>query len=143
MVVLLFILSLAIGVLVGIGASSFSRYDSASTNQGQHHAPPLSRIAAELGYAAERDFENDNVRANNATVQVLLAAPGTQRLWENAETGNRGVIWSGGESQGPDGSICRDLVRRTLINNAYRNASATACHRQGQSWDANPEWRNQ
>jgi surface antigen len=142
-VIILFVSSLVIGVLVGVGASSFGHHDAGGTVQRTHHAQAVSRAAAELGYTTERDFEADNARAESATLQVLQSPPGTQRLWENAESGNRGVVWSGDETASQNGSICRDLVRRTLINNAFRNASATACHQQGESWSADADWRNE
>ncbi len=141
MVTVLFVLSLIIGVLVGVGVSELTPPNT--TGRLPHEGQALSREAAQLGYASESAFLADNQRASTALLQVLQAQPGTQRLWENAETGNRGVIWGAGETQKPDGTTCREMERRTLINNAYRNANATACHKKGQPWGDTAQWRNE
>ena len=141
MVIVLFVLSLGIGVLVGLGASNLASPPSGHSSAGS--AAPVTRAAAQLGYTSERAFQADNERASDALLQVLQAPAGTQRLWENAETGNRGVIWSGAETRSAGGTICRELERRTLINNAYRNANATACREQGKAWKGEAGWRNE
>lgn len=143
LVVVLFVVSLAFGLLVGLGASRWGPHPDAGTAAGARHATPVSRKAAQLGYVTQHDYAADQQLAASALVQVLQANPGTQRLWENAETGNRGVIWSSPETSTPDGSTCRELARRTLINNAYRNANATACRRPGKVWASEAQWRNE
>ena len=140
-VVALFLLSLVIGVLVGFSVSELST--PRTREPRPHEAVALSREAAQLGYTSEHAFLADNQRAATALRQVLQAEPGTQRLWENNETGNRGVIWGAQDTQRPDGTLCREVERRTLINNAYRNANATACHKKGQPWPDTATWRNE
>jgi hypothetical protein len=137
MIVLLFVLALVISVLAGLGA----RHMTHRPDRG--HAAPNGDISAEatrLGYRNERDFRIDQEHASLALADVLAAEPGAQRLWENAETGNRGVIWASEETRQPGGASCRNLARRTLINSAFRNAEGIAC-RSGAGWEQTGGWR--
>ena len=106
---------------------------------------PLSKAASALGYHEERHYLADREQ-EHVTVERLLTLPvGAQALWENAETGNRGVIWVAGEREGiapgEAGKLCRDLVRHTLLNNAYHNSLGTICHPPGKEYPGEVAWR--
>ena len=94
-----------------------------------------------MGYHSENDFNADHAR-EQTVIQKLLAAPvGSQMLWENPETGNRGVIWVAGQHAGTDGGMCRDLVRHTLVNNSYRNTAGTTCRGGNSGYPDQIAWR--
>jgi hypothetical protein len=139
MVLLLFLMALVVGVLIGLGARRLARLDLERANI-RHSQQPLSSEATDLGYKVERDYRIDGERAAAALGDVLGDTGGSQRLWENPETGNRGVIWGSGETRRPDGSICRTLARRTLINGAFRNGGSEACHSAGGPWNTSVGW---
>ena len=52
------------------------------------------------------------------------------------------MIWGAEEKTTSGGAVCRDLERRTFINNAYRNGSAVACRSSQGRWDGVVSWRN-
>jgi surface antigen len=136
MIGLLFALALVVGVLVGLGAHQLSR-----PRDGRLSPGALSASAIDLGYKTERDFRMDSQRAETALAHVLAAGPGAQELWDNAETGNRGLIWASEENRRGDGTLCRNLARRTLINGAFRNAAGTACRTEISDWRQTGQWR--
>ena len=142
LVLLLFALAVVIGLLVGLGARSLTR-EYARHPQAPHGGHSLPVEAVELGYHTEHDFASDGKLAAVALAEVLEAGPGAQRLWENVETGNRGVVWASGASQRPGGAVCRALARRTLINNKFQNAGAEACSTADGHWDATVRWTNE
>ena len=138
MIVLLCGVAVAIALLAGLGARQFTRH--LDTGRSLPKAE-LSGAASELGYKGERDFRIDNERASLALSDVLGAQPGAQRLWENAESGNRGIVWASGETSGTDGATCRSLARRTLINGIFRNTASTACRTASGEWEQKGGWR--
>jgi len=139
MILLLFAAALVVGVLAGLGVRSLQR--SAAVRSAMEHAgTPLPAEAAGLGYRTEQAFAADRDMAAEALEAVLNDGPGAQRLWENAETGNRGVIWAAAATMQPNGVVCRSLARRTLINNAYRNAEAQACRNPTGQWEGGITW---
>lgn len=140
MIVTLFAVALAVGLLVGLGAHQISRHWQERPAQPQI-GEPLSTAAASLGYKTEYDYRTDTERSALATHDVLLARAGAQRLWENAESGNRGVVWASSETQQQDGRTCRDVERRTVINNVYASAIATICKRPRGAWEDAVTWR--
>jgi len=142
LILLLFALAVAIGLLVGLGARSLTR-EYARHPQAPHGGHSLPAEAAELGYHSEQDFASDGKLAAVALAEVLDAAPGAQRLWENVETGNRGVVWASGASARASGALCRSLARRTLINNKFQNAEAETCRGGSGHWDATVRWKNE
>lgn len=147
MILLLFVVALVIGVLVGLGARSLTRYDGepsvAREGQADRQPAAVSAEASALGYRSDRDYSSDRQRASFALGRVMAGVAGEQRLWENPETGNRGVIWNAAEHAGERGRLCRDLIRRTLINNAFRSAEATVCRDPDQAWPTEIAWRGQ
>jgi hypothetical protein len=142
MILLLFGLALVIGLLVGLGARSLTR-EYARHPQAPHGGHSLPAEAAELGYHSEQDFASDGKLAALALAEVLDAGPGAQRLWENVETGNRGVIWASAASARANGAVCRSLARRTLINNKFQNAGAETCRAAAGHWDTTVRWKNE
>ncbi len=134
MILFLMFLAVALGLLVGLGARTWTR---AAIDRG---AARLSSEAADLGYKAERDFLVDRGRAEVALGEVLASPAGAQRIWENAETGNRGLLWASEETTRRDGTSCRNVERRTLINGAYRNGASVACRTRQGNWDSAVRW---
>jgi surface antigen len=130
--------ALAVGLLVGLGARQLSRHLDAARLSGKGE---VSAAATELGYRAERDFRIDTERASLALNDVLGAEAGAQRLWENAETGNRGIVWASEETKGTGGATCRSLARRTLINGIFRNGAGMACRTGSGPWEQKNGWR--
>lgn len=138
MILLLFGLAMLIGLLVGFGAHRWSQqYQDRPGDIG----PPLSNEAAGLGYHSERDFSADRSRAAVALHQVLASSSEAQHLWENVETGNRGLLWGAASFVGQDGLTCRPLERRTLVNKAFRDASAVICRDVHGDWPASVAWQ--
>lgn len=140
MIFLMFGLAILVGVLVGLGARTWTRQYAERPILRDEERPPLPSVAVDLGYKREEDYQSDRLRAVQATLEVLQGPPGGQRLWENAETGNRGVIWGAEEKRASNGALCRDLERRTLINSAFRNASAVACRDAQGRWSGEVAW---
>lgn len=147
MILLLFVIALVIGILVGLGARSLTRHDggasAAHQSQADWQPAAVSAEASALGYRSDWDYSSDRRRASFALGRVMAGLAGEQRLWENPESGNRGVVWSAAEHAGDHGTICRDLVRRTLINNAFRSAAATVCRDPKQAWPTEVAWQGQ
>ena len=82
MVLLLFGMALVIGILVGIGARSWTQqYDSGPPTA--RFSVGLSSEAVDLGYKSEAAYISDRDRASAAQDAVLASGPGAQRLWEN------------------------------------------------------------
>jgi hypothetical protein len=135
---LLFAMALVVGLLAGLGAQRIVQ------NYGR---PAALRSGAtpkeivDLGYNSETDFKADHAREQAVITKLLVSPVGSQMLWENAETGNRGVIWVASQHTTPDGGVCRDLVRHTLLNNAYRNTAATTCHGVNAGYPDQIAWR--
>jgi hypothetical protein len=134
----LFVLAVVIGMLVALGARQWAHRLDRGLPQSRGSA--ISAEATNLGYRHERDFHVDQEQESRAQAQALAGEPGAQRLWENAETGNRGIVWAAPETLRTGGATCRTLARRTLINGAYRAAEGTAC-RKGDGWDQQGAWR--
>lgn len=137
LILVLFGVALLIGILVGLGARSLTSPD---TDRGPEEGR-LSAMAAHLGYHTEWDYAGDRKREAAALRQVLGAPPGAQHLWENVESGNRGVIWAAPEVPRADGGACRSLDRRTLVNGAFRSAQGKACRNARGVWDDAVQWR--
>jgi hypothetical protein len=140
MVVLLIALALVMGLLVGLGARELARHHDTLRRPGRGE---LSAGASELGYKTERDFRIDSERADLALIDVLAGQPGSQRLWENAETGNRGIVWASEELPTNGGASCRSLARRTMINGVFRNGAGVACRTSSGGWEQKGEWRSE
>jgi len=139
MILLLFATALLSGVLAGLAARSLqSGYPVLPMLR--HEGASLPSEAYDLGYRTEQAFAADRRLAAEALDAVLQDGPGAQRLWENAETGNRGVIWAAAAERRQDGMLCRSLARRTLINNAFRSAQAEACRVRTDQWERNVIW---
>lgn len=135
---LLVLLAILIGVLVALGARQWThRLDRGQPRSG---GSGISTEATNLGYHHERDFQVDQDHASQAQALALDGPPGAQRLWENAETGNRGMVWASPETIGTGKAACRTLARRTLINGAFRATEGLAC-RKGDGWDQQGDWR--
>jgi surface antigen len=137
-------LAVLIGLAVGFAAQRWAA-DPAFVVWHGGPTGAVSKAASDLGYKVERDYLADRAR-EQATVERLLTLPvGSQILWENPETGNRGVVWVAGDHAAdaaePAGTFCRDLVRHTLLNNAYRNSLGTTCHAPGQPYSPDVAWR--
>ena len=142
-IVLLFGLAVLIGLLVGFTAQRWAT--DPDFVAWRFRSGTVSKAASDLGYKAEGDYQADRQR-ERATIDRLLTMPvGSQALWENPETGNRGVIWVGGQHEGAasgqPGKFCRDLVRHTLLNNAYRNSLGTTCQAPGERFPPDIAWR--
>lgn len=136
MIVLLFAMALVVGLLVGLGARQLThRYSTNRQTTGE-----LPAAAVDLGYREARDYRIDTERASLALSDVLAAEAGSQRLWENAETGNRGIVWASEETRRTDGASCRALARRTLINGAFRHGAGVACRTASGGWDQKGGW---
>lgn len=100
----------------------------------------VSAEAAGLRYVSQEAFRNDQSRAAAALGSVLARGPGAQEIWENHETGNRGLIWNTNETIRPDGAVCRHAERRTLINHVFHDGIAEVCRPAGGQWDADVTW---
>lgn len=138
LILLLFLLAMLIGVLVALGTRQWThRLDRGQPRFG---GSDISAEATNLGYRHERDFLVDQDHASQAQALALDGPPGAQRLWDNAETGNRGMVWASPDTIHTGGATCRTLVRRTLINGARRATEGTAC-RNGDRWDQQGPWR--
>ena len=142
-IVALFFFALLIGLLVGFTAQRWAT--SPEVAASRYSASAVSKAASELGYHEERAYQADR-QHEQVTVERLLNLPvGTQQLWENPETGNRGVILVSGEragaASGEAGKTCRDLVRHTLLNNAFHNSLGTICRAPGEGFPGDVAWR--
>ena len=141
-VLMLFGAALTIGLLVGITAQhrATDPGNAAFLKSGR----TVPRDVAAYGYTSMNDFNSDHLREQATITQLLQAPVGSQSLWENPETGNRGVIWVMKERQvergAQPGQTCRDLMRHTLLNNAYRNTVGSTCRDKGQAYSAEIAW---
>ena len=135
-IVLLFALAVLVGLGVGFGALRYAADPGRPLALHHSNSPPKQVI--EAGYHNEADFNADRARERAVLTKLLAGPVGAQALWENPETGNRGVIWVASEQKGAE--ICRNLVRHTLLNNTYRNSAATICHAPGQDFPADIPW---
>jgi hypothetical protein len=97
---------------------------------------PLSAEAEKLSYTAEEDFRSDQSMAAGTLRRVLDGAAGGQILWENPETGNRGLVWNGPENA----RGCREVERRTVINHAFRDFGAMVCRDSRGRWPSEIAW---
>ena len=142
-VMMLFGFALIIGLLVGITAQHWATDPGSTAYLKSGHSVP--KDVRQFGYTSMSDFNSDHQREQATITHLLEAAVGSQSLWENPETGNRGVIWVMNERQVEQGAmrgqICRDLLRHTLLNNAYRNTAGTTCHVLGQAYSAEITWK--
>ncbi len=123
LILLLFALAMLIGLVVGVGAVRYNAEFGRPMALYRGSSAPKEVI--DQGYHNESDYNADRLREQAVLTRLLASPVGSQALWENPETGNRGVIWVASEHRGAE--ICRDLVRHTLLNNAYRNTAATVC----------------
>ncbi len=139
MIVILLGVAVLVGLLVGLGAHQLTHQPTSRPATARLTAPPSSK-AVDLGYKNERDFSVDTQRTAEALEDVLDANPGAQRLWENAESGNRGVFWVSAESPRADNRSCRDIERRAVINNAFSRAIGTVCRSTTGGWNASIDW---
>lgn len=123
--VAMFLLALLVGVLAGLGVQHLARLPGRPMSL--YHGTVTQKQAVEEGYEQDADYLADRARERAVITRLLAASVGSQQLWENPETGNRGVIWVANETATADGSRCRELIRHTLINNAFRDTETTAC----------------
>lgn len=84
---------------------------------------PISAAAEALKYSREELYRSDLSMAEDALTRLLRGVGGSQLLWENAESGNRGITWNSFENR----RGCRDIERRTIINGAFHEETSTAC----------------
>ncbi|HEY0421451.1 MAG TPA: hypothetical protein VGC80_18185 [Acetobacteraceae bacterium] len=96
--------------------------------------------AVALGYRSQHDYAEDGRRRRAALDDVLSGTPGTQFTWRNPETGNRGVVWGSGDLARADGSVCRDVVQRSLVNEIYSERAAAICRPPRGGWDMEVAW---
>ena len=122
-ILLLFALAMLIGLAVGFGVVRYNA--ELGRPMALYHGSSAPKEVIDQGYHNEADYNADRAREQAVLTHLLAAPVGSQALWENPETGNRGVIWVAREQKGAE--VCRDLVRHTLLNNAYRNTAATVC----------------
>ncbi len=137
LIAVLFGMALVVGLLAGLGAQRYMRDFGHPVAIYQGSAP---KEIVKLGYTDVAAYNIDHAR-EHAVIDKLLAAPvGSQMLWENPETGNRGVIWVARQAMLPNGAVCRDLVRHTLLNNTYRNTAGTTCRPANGSYPPEIPW---
>lgn len=135
-IVVLLVMAVVIGLLGGLGARHMAhRMDSDAVLEADTPAE-----AKRLGYHRLRDLQADLAQQSVALADVLAADAGAQRPWENVETGNRGLIWASAETRRADGTLCRTLARRTLINGAFSRSHGAACLN-GTEWQRTGGWR--
>jgi len=143
MILLLFGFAVLIGLAVGFTAQRWATDPGRPISLYRSSGAPKEVV--DQGYKSESDFNADHAREQETISRLLVAPVGTQVLWENPETGNRGVIWVASEHVGnqgaQNGQTCRDLVRHTLLNNTYRNTVGTTCHTAGKAFAADIAWQ--
>jgi surface antigen len=139
------LLGFAVLVGLGVGYSAQRWANDPGRLPGRFERHSVSKSAGALGYQTDEAFEADRKRETETVTRLLGMPVGSQLLWENPETGNRGVIWVAGEHAGGSGTeanaICRDLVRHTLLNNSFRNTLGTTCRKPNQAFSADVTWQ--
>ncbi len=118
--------------LTVLGMNVWNRHPTVETFQ----RPPMSAEAAALNYTREELYRADISMADDALLRVLRGVGGSQLLWENAESGNRGITWNSFENR----RGCRDIERRTMINGMFREEIATACRDAAGHWPSSFAW---
>jgi hypothetical protein len=124
--------ALLTAVVIVVGVAVWNRY------QRSHHVigEPLSTRAELLKYSQEEMYRKDLAMENDALTRLLGSAGGSQLLWQNAESGNRGITWNSFENE----RGCREIERRTMINDIFHEESATVCRDAAGHWPSKLAW---
>ncbi len=143
-VVAMFGLAVLVGLVAGLGAQRWAGLDRRplALRQGPVAQKPVTqKEAVAEGYQTDADYLADHARERVVITRLLAAPVGSQQIWENPETGNRGVIWVARETVRADGGHCRGLVRHTLINNAFHDTEAVTCRANAGDFPSDVTWR--
>ena len=132
----MFALALVVGLLIGLSARRLTQQFSASRPSFED----LSAAAVDLWDREARDHQIDTERAGLVISDFFVTEAESQRLWENSETGSRGIVRASEETRSSDGASCRSLARRTLINGAFRNGAGVACRNASGGWGQQGRW---
>ena len=97
---------------------------------------PISAAAEALKYSREELYRADQSMAEEALSRLLGGVGGSQLLWENADSGNRGITWNSFENR----RGCRDIERRTIINGVFHEETSTACRDASGKFPAQLQW---
>lgn len=89
--------------------------------------PTEAETAAALGYSTAASYRADQSLASATLRSIMTSSAGTQQIWENRETGSRGLLQVEGSLLRGDGSDCRKFRQRLLLNGKLRENNVIAC----------------